>query len=223
MEREHQPREEVLRDFVTRREPKPFTKGGFYFDVHRIPASGKVAKMVRMDRPERTRDPQAFAAHLAREQEFCAKQYPDFVVPAEVVFMPVPANSDMAEIAVVQEDLSGTTPVNEYLAGGARSEMRAELDAYLDALEATLDREGKIPESFDPLSPKGDVVVDTAGGRVILLDTNNILDVGTVDDYLEWRGRLASEPALRDRIVNRDRIVQKISAARAAIAMRKAS
>ena len=221
-EQESPAHEAQLRETVARRESKPFA-AGFYYDVYKVrdgegrPA-GKVAKIFRTDRPERGVSWEQHADTIEADHRFCADHYPDFVPQTEFVRIPTPGGERPFQFAAVQEDASQTISVKNYLAElGDRNlppEIYERLSQLLTQLEETLDREGKIPESFDLLGEKKDVVIDPQSGRVLLLDTNNVLERGTGHEFETWQGIVQEQPNLRDRMENRERTMRKLATAR---------
>lgn len=221
-EQESTTHEAELREMLGRRESKPFATG-FYYDVFKIrdgegrPA-GKVAKVFRTDRPERRVTWEQHVDTIEADHRFCVERYGEFVPPTDFVRIPTPGGERPFQFVAVQEDFSQTVSVKSYLAElGDKNlppQVYERLRRLIEMLEATIDREGKILESFDLLGEKKDVVIDQESGRVLLLDTNNVLERGTGYEYELWQGTVQQDPRLRDQMENRERLMRKLKNAR---------
>lgn len=206
-----------LEETLARREAMP-SHAGFYFDVYRAPGTGSVVKMLRMDRPERLRNFDAMTKQMQADHEYCRRQLGTFI-PETSMAVVQSESTAASQFVEIQEDLSLAIPLKRFFEEHTKESVligvAEQVSTYIDRIETMLNQTGRIPESFDPFGTKHDVVYDEASNRVLLIDTDNVLSVGSVDDYLDWQGRVGAEPELRECMIHHDRVRKKITAARA--------
>lgn len=214
--------ETQLREMVARRESKSFA-AGFYYDVFKIRdaegrPTGKVAKVFRVDRPERGVSWEKQVETIEADHRFCAAEYSEFIPTTDFVRLPTPGSERPFQFVAIQEDFSQSVSVKNYLAElGDKNlppKIYDQLSQLLTKLETTLDQKGKILESFDLLGEKKDVVIDPKTNRVLLLDTNNVLERGTGYEFETWQGTLSEDPKLKNCLELRERTMRKLDTAR---------
>lgn len=205
------------------REPQPFAQG-FYYDVYRMtdPRGAPidtVAKVFTMrDRDPRSVPWDTFTRAIETDHAFCVTHFAEFVPQTTFVRTPSADVNKLYDFMALQENLERAVAMKEYLASRGDGKLDAvvyeRIMTLLDRLQTTLDREGKIPEVLDLLGEKRDVVIDPSTGRVLLLDTNNVVYRGTDHEFLRWQMELGSNPELKQKIDNRTRFMRRLAAIR---------
>lgn len=205
------------------RESQPFAQG-FYYDVYRLTdprgiPTDKVAKVFTIrDRDPRNVDWDTFTRAIEADHAFCVAHFAEFVPHTTFMRQPSAGVNKPYEFMALQENLERAVPIKEYCASRGDNKLDATIYervvTLLDRLQTTLDREGKIPEVLDLLGEKRDVVIDPSTGRVILLDTNNVVYRGTDHEFERWQMEVSSDPELKQKIDNRVRLMHKLDAAR---------